>query len=180
MGVMGVFSVTLAGCKKKETAVQNQTSAVQAQVSAVHEKIAQAKFSTAVPSGLPNVPAFPGGIGDVEWINNQPTKGEIKISKKNKVSVIGWAANNANGKVPSTIIIQLSQGNNTYYANATKTKQKREDIAKATKIPAFADSAWQLDADIRSLPSGKYLFSMILSDGAIIVGFDTNKSLVVE
>ena len=178
-GLLMIAVSTVVGCKKKDTEVQKPAPA-QKQAAPVREKIAKVAFSAAVPAGLPNVAALPGGIGDVEWINDTPTTGEIKINKKEMVSLIGWAANNNNGSVPSTVILQLNLNNKAYYAPASKTKQKREDVAKNTKVPALADSAWQLDADISSVPSGKYLIGMILSDGTYIVGFDTNKYLVVE
>lgn len=179
-GLMMVLFATAVGCKKKESAVQTQSTAVQKQTPPVREKIPTVTFSAAAPSGLPNVSAVPGGNGDVEWINDAQAKGDTKVNRKDLVSMTGWAVNNQNGTVPSTVLIQLNTGTMSFYALATKTRQKRPDSANATNNPALADSAWQLDADISSVPPGKYLIGFILSDGASIVGFDTTKYLVVE
>ena len=80
-GLLMIAVSTVVGCKKKDTEVQKPAPA-QKQAAPVREKIAKVAFSAAVPAGLPNVAALPGGIGDVEWINDTPTTGEIKINKK--------------------------------------------------------------------------------------------------
>jgi hypothetical protein len=186
-GLMMFLLLTTVGCKKKDAAVQTQTAAAQKQITSAQkqtpparEKIPKVTFSPTAPSGLPNVQAFPGGIGNVDWINDAQAEGEIKVKRKDVVSMTGWAANNNNKSIPSTVLMQLNLGNKSYYALATRTKQKRPDIAKAINNPVLADSAWQLDADISSVPPGKYLIGFILSDGTYIIGFDTTKYLVVE
>ena len=113
---------------------------------------------------MPNVQAVPGGVGKAEWIDGVTE--QMKVFQKKAHSMLGVAETismscSCYGDYPT----EFRNLTSSYYALATRTKQKRPDVAKALKAPVFENSSYQLDGDISAVPPGKYLISILLSDG---------------
>ena len=171
VGAMIVLMSVAGGCENKKAAVESPKPAVQ--------------FSSTLPSDLSNIPVSAGGAGNAEMINSVMVtdKIEVKVNKKNKLSVVGWAANVKAVTIPPTVIIQLtsSSGNNSFYAVATRiASKKRQDVADYFKNPKLENSSYQLDADISSIPQGQYLISILQSDGKYVIKTDTVRRLEIE
>lgn len=171
-----VLLAATVGCKKEAPAPAAHLSAKPP----VHEQVKVVKFAAVPPAVFPNVQASPGGIGDMEWINGTAAGLVTKVKRNQPVAMDGWVANDVAGTVPPSVVVQLSLGSNSYYAQARRTNQKRSDVAKKTKNPAFEKSAFQLDADLSSVPPGTYTISFLQTDGKYIIGFDTKWKLEVQ
>jgi hypothetical protein len=170
VGVMIVLIPVIIGCENEKPGVESSKTVVQ--------------FSSALPSNLSNIPISAGGAGNAEMINSVmiTDKIEIKVSKKNTLSIVGWAANIKADTIPTIVIIQLTSisGNNSFYASATRIASKRPDLADYFKNPKLENSSYQLDADISSIPQGKYLISILQSDGKYVYKADTIRRLEIE
>lgn len=90
---------------------------------------------------------------NVDQINGQPANG-VPLDHMGAGTFSGWVADGSTKTVPSTLHVLLLGARD--FALAAKTGKLRSDVASGTGIPAFANSGFQVNADMDGVPIGDY------------------------
>jgi hypothetical protein len=77
------------------------------------------------------------------------------VSREGTVTLVGWAADGAAGKVPPVVGLELIGEKKKFYAVASRIT-KRPDVAEAMKVPAFVDSGYDALTSFKDVEPGEY------------------------
>lgn len=138
-------------------------------------------LSSSLPEVLSGLTLAPGGNCNLEMINNVMIAKGAVISKKEKVTLVGWAADVQSGSVPATVIVQFStaDGNHDFYGTALRLT-KRPDVSRAFHNPLFENAGYDLSADIGAMPAGQYTIKIIQVAEKKAIVCHTKKELTVS
>ena len=137
-------------------------------------------LSSSLPEPLSGLTLLSGGNCNVEMINDTMIAKEAVISKKGKITLVGWAADLQSGSVPARVIVQFStaDGKHDFYGTARRLT-KRPDVARAFNNPLFENAGYDLTVDIGTMPAGQYAIKIIQIAEKKAIVCDAKKRLSV-
>jgi len=169
---VGITAALLTGCEKKEAtpapATQQEAAKTQPEAATPVPTAGSAvAFSTSLPAPIAKKFGL-GGKANVDRLNKKSANKYAEVKSADGFELDGWAIDEANKAVPETVAIELVPAGNgaKYYAMATRNKRNRDDVVKFFKEPAYKNSAFALNADIKAVPAGEYQVIVVqLIDG---------------
>ena len=166
---VGLAAALLTGCEKKEAGAPAPAPQQEAaQPAATAAATATETFSNSLPAPLAGKKFQVGGKANAELLNKKKFEKIADVSSEDGFELDGWAFDEKSKSVPETVVIELvsSADGSKYYATASRSTRKRDDVAKFFKEPAFEKAGYQVNADIKAVPPGEYEIIVVqLIDG---------------
>lgn len=114
---------------------------------------------------------------NLDSINGKLAEGAV-VDRSAKPVLAGWAADGATHSVPQTIRLVL-KGTQDYAAQTT-TGYGRVDVAQATKQPAFANSGFNVQADLSVVAPGQYAVVLLEPVAGQLVSCTPGKQITIR
>lgn len=167
-----VCALLLAGCGRPATTASGWIN----QQAARNKVPPLAVFSPAPATTLDG--ARSTGDCNVDKINGQTALG-MAVDHMGSAIFTGWAGDHLTHAVPAVVAVVLAGAAGDYWASGN-SGSARPDVAKAQKVPAYATSGFNVDANMYRVPIGEYGVFLAYRIGTQWVECRTNVQVSVE
>ena len=145
-----------------------------APVAAVPASPAQGAFAT-LSAQVASAAARNGPDCNLDAIDGKPPG---LIARTSRPLFLGWAADSATKSVPPSVMLVLKGAQD--FAVQAPTGYPRNDVAQATKQPAFARSGFSVQADLAAVTPGQYSVTILEPVGGQTIACSPGKQITVQ
>lgn len=124
---------------------------------------------------------MPGGVCNIEYINNQLSTNGVQIIKKGEgMSVVGWIINSDKKSLPDSVILHLHGQRSDYYV-PVKPQLSRPDVRDYYQLPGrMIDSGFRIDVSLKDIQPNGYALTLMTTNNNSGHVCDNGRKIIIE